>query len=80
MEQKEFKFCSDRYNNLCFRSPKCLKQTKNNDDLLCKECDDIVLKLQNNCIRSEKRVETLKKNLDMISHYHHQHWRNIKWK
>ena len=57
LEQKEFKFCSDRYNNLCFRSPKYLKQTKNNDDLLCNECDDIVLKLQNNCIRSENRVE-----------------------
>ena len=61
LEQKEFKFGSDRYNNFCFRSPKCLKQIKNNDDLLCNKCDDIVLKLQNNCLRSEKRVEASKK-------------------
>ena len=61
MEQKKFKFGSDRYNNFCFRSPKCLKQIKNNDDLLCNECDEILLKLQNNCIRSEKRVEASKK-------------------
>ena len=45
LEQKEYKCCSDRYNNFTFRSPKCLKKMINNDDLLCNECDDILIKL-----------------------------------
>ena len=60
LEQKDFKFCSDPYNNFTFHSPKSLNQMISKDYLLCNEWNLIFKNLQYNCIRSETPVVILK--------------------